>query len=52
MGPDSDSAKIDGKGDLLISPPTTGPYAGLTFYQDEENTKMLDITGNGEVTFV
>lgn len=50
MGPDSGSAKIDGKGDLLITPPATGPYAGLTYYQDEANTSMLDITGNGDVS--
>jgi hypothetical protein len=44
----SDVVDISGTGKLTLSAMTTGPYAGLTIYQDRTSTAPVKITGDGQ----
>ncbi|HEY8215519.1 MAG TPA: pilus assembly protein TadG-related protein [Acidimicrobiia bacterium] len=39
--------KATGNGAVLLSPPTTGTYQGLTIFADRDNTSLTTIRGNG-----
>lgn len=41
---------ITGNGDFNISAPTSGPYAGLMLFMDQENGGDIKIAGNGAVS--
>jgi hypothetical protein len=43
---------LSGTGAFSITPETSGPYAGLLFFQSRDNPSTLTITGNGAVTGV
>ena len=50
--PTSISDKIDltGQGTCTLSPPTTGPYQGFTFFQDRTSTVPINVAGQGGMT--
>jgi hypothetical protein len=41
------SLKIAGNGSVALSPPTSGVYQNITFFQSRNNSSEVDITGNG-----
>jgi hypothetical protein len=41
------SLSLNGNGAMNLSPPTTGPFQGLTVFFDPANTVASSITGNG-----
>jgi hypothetical protein len=43
----SDVIDISGTGNILLSPPTTGLYKGLSLFQDRESTNTLSVSGGG-----
>lgn len=43
----SDTISIAGNGGFRLSPPTSGPYQGISIFQDRASTAPLNITGNG-----
>lgn len=43
----SDTVSLSGSGTCVMSPPTSGPYQGLTVFQDRTATTPLSVTGNG-----
>ncbi len=47
----NEGIRLGGPGAVTLSPPATGPYQGVTFFQDRESTAPLTIThfaGNGD----
>ena len=40
------SISLSGNGNVTLSPPTTGTYAGVVIFQPADNTKALSISGN------
>jgi hypothetical protein len=47
----SAAAKLTGNGDIDLSAPTTGPYAGLLFFGSRHDTGLVhQVTGNSEST--
>ena len=40
------SISLSGNGNITLSPPTTGTYAGVVLFQPADNTKALTISGN------
>jgi hypothetical protein len=44
---ESQRIDISGLGAVTLTPPTTGPYAGIVFFQDRTSTEPVKITGNG-----
>jgi hypothetical protein len=42
-----DTISISGKGSVSLSAITSGPYQGLTIFQDRNSTTAISITGNG-----
>ncbi|MBI9046820.1 MAG: hypothetical protein JEZ06_20205 [Anaerolineaceae bacterium] len=38
---------LTGKGEMNITPPASGTYKGMTFYQDRNNNNEVKITGQG-----
>lgn len=49
--PTSNSDKIDlsGQGVATLSPPLSGPYAGVTFFQDRTSDVPVNVTGQGNM---
>jgi Flp pilus assembly protein TadG len=49
--PTSSSHKVDisGTGSILMSPPTSGIYQGLTLFQDRESANELSVSGGGNM---
>ncbi len=44
---------MSGNSTILINPPTSGPYAGISFYQDHNDLKDMNINGlNGNVSIL
>jgi Flp pilus assembly protein TadG len=43
----SDVVNISGLGSVNISPPTSGPYKGISIFQERTATAPLSFTGNG-----
>jgi hypothetical protein len=43
----SDTINVNGNGAINISPPTSGPYRGITFFLDRTSATPLNFTGNG-----
>jgi hypothetical protein len=43
----SDKISISGTGSIVLSPPTTGIYQGLSLFQERSSTNTVEITGNG-----
>jgi hypothetical protein len=43
----SDIVNIQGTGAINYSPPTTGIYAGISFFQERTSTNVMNISGNG-----
>jgi Flp pilus assembly protein TadG len=45
----SDNVNISGSGggSVTITPPTSGPYQGMTLFQNRTATNQLSVTGNG-----
>ncbi len=43
-GPSFGGFKLKVDGDFTLDPPNSGPYEGLTLFQDPRNTKSADIT--------
>jgi hypothetical protein len=41
---------MKGNSSLLINPPSSGPYAGISIYQDHNNTNGLNINGNVSIS--
>jgi hypothetical protein len=40
---------LSGNGSVDMSPPTTGPYAGLMLFQSRDNAQPFSVTGNMSV---
>jgi hypothetical protein len=38
-----------GDGRLCLSPPTTGPYAGVSIFQDRSVNQEIEADGNGSI---
>jgi Flp pilus assembly protein TadG len=38
---------ISGTGSIIMSPPQSGPYKGLTLFQDRESDNVLSVSGGG-----
>jgi Putative Flp pilus-assembly TadE/G-like len=38
---------ISGQGQVTISPPTSGPYQGISIFQDRSSSAAISVTGNG-----
>lgn len=45
----SDSVSLNGSGSLTLSPPTSGPYQGITIFQDRTATAPVTMNGSGSV---
>jgi len=45
----SSSLDIDSNGDVLITPPDDGPYAGISVFQSRDNTNDAIINSNGDL---
>jgi hypothetical protein len=45
----SDQIKLTGSGSLTLSPPTTGPYKGISIFQNRTSTAPIAVTGNGSL---
>jgi Flp pilus assembly protein TadG len=43
----TDQIYIAGQGKIVITPPTSGPYQGVSIFQARDSTVPLDIRGNG-----
>jgi hypothetical protein len=43
------SINLSGSGAVSLTPPSTGTYAGILFFQARDNTRTLGLTGNGIV---
>jgi hypothetical protein len=43
----SDNISITGKGNVSLTPPTSGPYTGLLLFQDRTSNADMKVTGNG-----
>jgi hypothetical protein len=43
----TDVINVAGKDTVNLSPPTSGPYAGITIFQDRTSTAPLNLAGNG-----
>ncbi len=43
----SQSISITGQGAVIISPMTSGPYAGISFFEDRAGTAPINIAGSG-----
>jgi hypothetical protein len=41
---------LNGNGSVNLSPMTTGPYAGITIFQDRSDTNSGTLTGNGNLS--
>ena len=41
----SDVISITGGGSVTLSPPTTGPYAGISLFQDRTSTNTVSVSG-------
>ena len=39
---------VTGNGSLDVTPPTSGPFAGLSVFSDRNNSGTLAVTGNGD----
>jgi hypothetical protein len=48
-GSAADVISISGNGSVSLSAPTSGPYQGITLFQDRTSTAPLRITGNGKL---
>ena len=46
----SEQIKLTGNGNLTMSPPTSGPYKGITIFEDRASTAVIALTGNGGMT--
>jgi len=44
-----DTISLTGTGSVKLSALTSGPYLGLTFFQDRASTAPINITGNGNL---
>lgn len=42
------SIKLTGNGDIHLSPPNSGQYKGLLFFQDRNNTEPFRVIGNAD----
>jgi hypothetical protein len=42
----SDGISLDGKGTVTLSPPTSGPYGGITLFQDRSSNALATVTGD------
>jgi hypothetical protein len=42
----SDKIDISGQGSISLTPPTTGPYQGVLFFQDRTSTAPVNINGS------
>jgi hypothetical protein len=45
----SDSIDLNGQGSVNITPMTSGPYQGISFFQDRSASVPVSVTGNGKV---
>jgi hypothetical protein len=45
----SDQIKLTGTGSLTLTPPTSGPYQGMTLFQERTSTAVVTVTGNGSM---
>jgi Flp pilus assembly protein TadG len=43
----SGSISLAGQGQVILSPPTSGIYQGITLFQTRSSTQVVTITGNG-----
>lgn len=47
---DNDAVNISGQGAITLSPPTSGPYAGITFFQNRSSTVPLSFAGGSSMS--
>src|SRR5262249_357650 len=43
------SLSITGQGAITLSPTTSGPYTGLTLFQNQSSGRTVQVTGNGSM---
>lgn len=43
----SDKIDLSGQGKVTLSPPTSGPYQGITFFQDRTQSVPVNVSGQG-----
>jgi hypothetical protein len=48
-GPNA-AIKLDGNGSVNLTPLTSGPYQGITFFQDRSDSNGDTLTGNGNLS--
>lgn len=46
----SHTFNLSGQGSASLTPPTSGPYQGILFFQDRTSTTPVNVTGNGGLT--
>ncbi|HJZ59073.1 MAG TPA: pilus assembly protein TadG-related protein [Gemmataceae bacterium] len=46
----SDVINLTGNGNCVMSPPLTGPYQGMTLFQDRTSTTPMNVAGSGSGT--
>ena len=46
----TDQIKLKGGGNVTLTAMTSGPYAGITLWQDRNSSAAVDLTGNGSLT--
>jgi hypothetical protein len=46
-GPSSGPISLTGSGSVNLSPPLTGPYQGITIFQDRASTSAISMSGSG-----
>ena len=42
----SDTIEITGQGSVIMSPPTSGPYQGISLFQDRASTNTVSVSGS------
>lgn len=47
----SDTVSINGTGAIAWSPPTSGPYTGISLWQERSSTNTVTVSGNGSSSF-
>jgi hypothetical protein len=45
----TDAINLNGQGAITITPMTTGPYQGISFFQDRTAVAPVNVTGNGNM---
>jgi hypothetical protein len=48
----ADGISVSGQGSMILSAPTSGPYTGVTFFQDRNSTVTGNVQGAGGATSI